>query len=52
VEEAIDFLRATVLERLNICHSIDVMHVEKNMCKSLLETLLIMDGKTRDHGHA
>jgi hypothetical protein len=28
------------------------MHVEKNVCESLLGTLLIMDGKTRDHGHA
>jgi hypothetical protein len=33
-------------------HSIDVMHVEKNVCESLLGTLLNMDGKTRDHGHA
>jgi hypothetical protein len=28
------------------------MHVEKNMCKSLLRTLLNTDEKTRDHGHA
>jgi hypothetical protein len=28
------------------------MHVEKNICESLLRTLLNMDGKTRDHGHA
>jgi hypothetical protein len=28
------------------------MHVEKNVCKRLLETLLNMDGKTRDHGRA
>jgi hypothetical protein len=33
-------------------HSIDVMHVEKNVCESLLGTLLNMDGKTRDHRHA
>jgi hypothetical protein len=37
---------------LDICHSIDVMHVEKNVCESLLGTLLNMDGKTRDRGHA
>jgi hypothetical protein len=37
---------------LGIHHSIDVMHVEKNMCESFLETLLNMDKKTRDHGHA
>jgi hypothetical protein len=37
---------------LDDCHSIDVMHVEKNVCKSLLRTLLNTDRKTRDHGHA
>jgi hypothetical protein len=37
---------------LDIRHSIDVMHVEKNMCESLLEILLNTEGKTRDHGHA
>jgi hypothetical protein len=37
---------------LNVRHLIDVMHVEKNMCESILETLLNTDGKTRDHGHA
>jgi hypothetical protein len=28
------------------------MHVEKNICESLLRTFLNTDGKTRDHGHA
>jgi hypothetical protein len=28
------------------------MHAEKNVCRSLLGTLLNTDGKTRDHGHA
>jgi hypothetical protein len=37
---------------LDIRHSIDAMHIEKNVCKSLLGTLLNTDGKTRDHGHA
>jgi hypothetical protein len=37
---------------LDIHHSIDVMHIEKNVCESLLGTLLNMDEKTRDHGHA
>jgi hypothetical protein len=36
---------------LDVCHSIDVMHVEKNVCESLLETLLNLDWETRDHGH-
>jgi hypothetical protein len=37
---------------LDVRHSIDVMHVEKNVCVSLLGTLHNTDGKTRDHGHA
>jgi hypothetical protein len=28
------------------------MHAEKNVCESLLRTLLNMDEKTRDHGYA
>jgi hypothetical protein len=38
-------------KELDIHHSIDVMHVEKNVRESLLGTLLNTDGKTRDHGH-
>jgi hypothetical protein len=30
---------------LDICHSIDVMHVKKNVCESLLGALLNTDGK-------
>jgi hypothetical protein len=28
------------------------MHIEKNVCESLLGTLLNTDGKTKDHGYA
>jgi hypothetical protein len=52
VLEDLDFLGATVLEDLDVCHSIDVIHVENNVCESLLRTLLNMDEETRDHGHA
>jgi hypothetical protein len=37
---------------LDVHHSIDVMHVKKNVCESLHEILLNKDRKTRDHGHA
>jgi hypothetical protein len=37
---------------LDVYHSIDVMHVEKNVYESLLRTLLNTDVKTMDHGHA
>jgi len=34
--------------RLEVKHCIDVMHVEKNVCDSLIGTLLIINGKTND----
>jgi hypothetical protein len=37
---------------LDVRHSIDVMHIETNVCESLLGALLNTDRKTRDHGHA
>jgi hypothetical protein len=37
---------------LDVRHSIDVMHIEKNVCESFLRTLLNIDGKTRDHDYA
>ena len=35
-------------EHLDVRHSIDVMHVEKNVCESILGTLLKIKGKTKD----
>jgi len=34
--------------RLEVRHYIDVMHVEKNVCDSLIGTLLNINGKTND----
>jgi hypothetical protein len=31
-----------------VCHAIDVMHVEKNVCEALVGTLLDKPGKTKD----
>jgi hypothetical protein len=39
-------------KELDVRHSIDVIHVEKNVCESLLRLFLNTDRKTRDHGHA
>jgi hypothetical protein len=39
-------------KNLDIRHLIDVMHVKKNVCESLLGTLLNIDGKTGDHVQA
>ena len=33
---------------LDVRHCIDVMHVEKNVCDSLVDTLLNIKGKTKD----
>jgi hypothetical protein len=46
------FLELPYWKDLDVRYSIDVMHIEKNVCESLLRTLLNIDGKTRDHGHA
>jgi hypothetical protein len=46
------FLELPYWKDLDVCHSIDVMHIEKNVCERLLKTLLNTDRKTRDHGHA
>ena len=34
--------------RLEVKHCIDVMHVEKNVCDSLIGTLLNINGKKKD----
>jgi hypothetical protein len=37
---------------LDVRQSIDVMHIEKNVCESLIGTLLNTNRKTKDHDHA
>ena len=36
----------------SIRHNLDVMHIEKNLCDSILGTLLNIPGKTKDHLNA
>jgi hypothetical protein len=52
VEEVVNFWELPYWKDLDIRHSTDVMHVEKNVCESLVETLLNTNEKTRDHRHA
>ena len=33
---------------LLICHKLDIMHIEKNICDNLVSTLLNIEGKTKD----
>ncbi|KAL0550079.1 hypothetical protein IC582_014577 [Cucumis melo] len=35
-------------KELVLCHNIDVMHVEKNVCESMIDTLLDISGKSKD----
>ena len=42
------FLKLPYWEILRVRHCIDVMHVEKNVCESILGTLLKIKGKRKD----
>jgi hypothetical protein len=33
---------------LKLHHNLDVMHIEKNICESILGTLMNIEGKTKD----
>jgi hypothetical protein len=46
------FLELPYWKDLDVRHSIDVMHIKKNVCESLIGTFLNTNRKTRDHGHA
>jgi hypothetical protein len=42
------FFRLLYLEKNLIRHNLDVMHIEKNVCESIIGTLLNIDGKCKD----
>ena len=35
-----------------LCHNLDLMHIEKNVCDNVIYTLLNEQGKTKDHLNA
>ncbi|WVZ58442.1 hypothetical protein U9M48_008718 [Paspalum notatum var. saurae] len=43
------FFELPYWENLLVRHNLDVMHIEKNICDSILETLLDIEGKTKDN---
>ena len=43
------FFELSYWKSLLLCHNIDVMHVEKNVCDSLLGTILNLDPKIKGH---
>lgn len=49
LEEEEHFLSILILETLLLRHNLDVMHIEKNVCDSILGTLLNIKGKTKDN---
>jgi hypothetical protein len=42
------FFQLPYWETLLIRHNLDVMQIEKNICESILGTLLELDGKCKD----
>ncbi|CAL1407367.1 unnamed protein product [Linum trigynum] len=52
--EELNWTRKSILfdlpywRKLKLRHNLDVMHIEKNICESILGTLLNIDGKTKD----
>jgi hypothetical protein len=48
MEKEVCFLGSALLEDPPHAHSLDVMHITKNMCGSLLGTLLNMPDRTKD----
>ena len=53
-EERLLFTRRSTLwdleywKDLDLRHNLDVMHIEKNICDSIIGTLLNIEGKTKD----
>jgi hypothetical protein len=37
-----------MFQTLLVCHNLDVMHIEKNICESIIGTLLNVKGKSKD----
>lgn len=49
LEEEEHFLSILILQTLILRHNLDVMHIEKNVCATILGTLLSIKGKTKDN---
>jgi hypothetical protein len=47
-----EFFKLPYWSSLLIRHDLDVMHIEKNICESILGTLLKLDGKCKDGENA
>ena len=43
------FFRLPYWESLLLRHNLDIMHIEKNVCENIINTLLCIDGKSKDN---
>ena len=43
------FFQLPYWKTLILRHNLDVMHIEKNICNSIVSTLLSIDGKSKDN---
>ena len=42
------FFELEYWEQILVSHNLDLMHIEKNVCESIIGTLLNIPGKTKD----
>ena len=43
------FCNLPYFKTLLLCHNLDVMHIEKNICDSIMATIMDVKGKTKDN---
>jgi hypothetical protein len=48
LEEEDIFFQLPYWKNLLVRHNLDVMHIEENICESIIGTLLHIDGKSKD----
>jgi hypothetical protein len=48
----VSFFDLPYFSKLKFVHNLDVMHIEKNICDSILGTLLELEGKSKDTHNA
>ena len=49
MEKEVNFLGFAILEHKSIRHNLDVMHIEKNVFENIFNTVINVDGKTKDN---
>ena len=52
MEKKVNFFELPYWQHNLLRHNLDVMHIEKNIVDSILETLFDISGKTKDHAKA